>query len=303
MSTVPTVSAAIPVFNRSHCILQAVDSVLRQSLPVSELVIVDDGSTDDLSAALAQVADRLRVVRHPKTLGAAAARNTAIREARGDLIAFLDSDDTWKPEKLERQIAFMRARDLDFSCTGFEIVEPGGTSARPAWRPYPEVLHFDDFVWGCFVAPGSTFIARRDLLQACGGYDTGFPRFEDWDLMLRVAEANPKGVGFLNEPLATIHSGVRPQSDQVLLSLDRMQERHLDPVSKKDRQLARNLRSGIAFHRASAHAADGNWGATTSELARCFFLAPLGNFPLRVILGGKFQKKLGRAARPAEAAP
>lgn len=300
METMPTISAVIPAYNRNHCIGRAVDSVLRQTLPASELLIVDDGSSDDLASSLGSLADRIRILRHPENLGAAAARNTGIEEARGEFIAFLDSDDTWKPDKLERQIAFMRQRDLDFCCTGFEIADPGQASARSAWRPYPETLHLNHFTWGCFTGPGSTFIARCSLLKSYRGYDTRFARLEDWDLMLRLAEANSKGIGFLNEPLSTVYAGARPQPEKVLLSLDRLLQVHHDSLSQKNRQLARNLRSAVAFHRASVHADARNWAATANELARCFFLAPRGNWPLRVILSEKLHSKLGFASRPGQ---
>jgi hypothetical protein len=142
-------------------------------------------------------------------------------------------------------------------------------------------LNLEHFVWGCFVAPGSTFVARRTLLERIGGYDTRFPRFEDWDLMLRLAEANVKGVGFLHEVLATIHFSAKPDRTKVLLSLENLQRVYLEGLNNKNPVLAQNMRSGLAFHRASAHAAAGRYAATVSELARCFFLVPRRNWPLR----------------------
>src|SRR5688572_3852876 len=107
MCTSPTVSAVIPAFNRSHCIARAIDSVMQQRLPVSELLVVDDGSTDHLRDCLGVLAERVSLIRHETNLGSAAARNTGIRNAQGEFVAFLDSDDTWKPDKLEKQLAFM----------------------------------------------------------------------------------------------------------------------------------------------------------------------------------------------------
>jgi glycosyltransferase involved in cell wall biosynthesis len=291
MSAAPKVSAVIPVHNRSHCIGQALQSILDQSVRVHEIIVVDDGSEDDLEGALAFAARRVTLVRHPSNLGAAAARNTGIGEASGDYIAFLDSDDTWKPEKLRLQLDFMQCASFEAACTGFELVEAKGAGAAAvAWRPYPEAMRIEDYVWGCYTSPGSTLVARRSLLQACGGYDPSMPRYEDWDLLLRLVERSPNGVGFLNEPLATIRRGSNPRKQDVLVSLDRLIERHHHALLKKNSAMARKLRSGVAFNRAAAYAADRDWPATARELIRSFLLAPVGNWPLQVILRERLSK-------------
>lgn len=300
MNDVPSISVVIPAYNRGYCIRGALLSVLEQDYPVLEIIVVDDGSDDDLGAALAPMKDRLRVVRHSTNIGAAAARNTGIQEAGGDYVAFLDSDDAWKPGKLARQIDFMQRRLLDFSCTGFETVWPG--EERSAWtarRPYPSVMRLQDYVWGCYTSPGSTLVARRTLLEQCEGYDRGMARHEDWDLMLRLCRSSRNGIGFLNEPLSVVELGSKAGKDDVLASLaslDRLVERHHDVLRRESTVLARKLRSGVAFNRAAAHAADGNWVATARELVRSLLLVPMGNWPLQVILRERVRRTRARGS-------
>src|SRR6185503_2024667 len=102
------VSAVIPAYQAAAFLADAVESVLAQTEPVGEIVVVDDGSTDGTAAVAASFGDRVRYVRQ-ENQGVAAARNRGVAEARGRLVAFLDADDTWEPEKTARQLAHLRA--------------------------------------------------------------------------------------------------------------------------------------------------------------------------------------------------
>jgi len=286
-----SVSAVIPVYNRSHCIGRAIDSVLAQSFPPREILIVDDGSSDDLPVALARFGNQVRSIRHDTNRGAAAARNTGLRNAAYEFVAFLDSDDVWKPGKLAKQIEFMQRLGFEASCTGFDIVSPGANQAHAAWRPYPEVLTAADFVWGCYTSPGSTLLARASILEECGGYDARFARYEDWDMLLRLTAATPRGIGFLREPLSTIHIGSAPSADRCCASLELLLRSHDSALRAQDPMLSRRLRSGIAFNRASAFAHDGRWWAACRELGHAFLLSPTGNWPFQVVLSERLQAK------------
>jgi glycosyltransferase involved in cell wall biosynthesis len=102
------VSVVLPTFNRGYCLERAIRSVLGQTYPDWELIVVDDGSTDDTQAVLESFKDpRIRVFRHSVNRGVAAARNTGLAAARGEFIAFLDSDDEWRPDKLTKQLDVM----------------------------------------------------------------------------------------------------------------------------------------------------------------------------------------------------
>ncbi len=125
----PAVSIITPAYNSSATIQETVNSVLRQTFQDWELLIVDDASEDatwQVINAEAGLDDRIRVFRQPGNMGAAAARNLAMQEARGRYIAFLDADDLWPPEKLDRQLAFMRRKDAVFSFTSYRMITEAG---------------------------------------------------------------------------------------------------------------------------------------------------------------------------------
>ena len=126
------VSVVMPSYNTAKYITESIESVLAQTYPYWELIIVDDCSTDDTDSVVAKYLSdsRIRYLKNEKNSGAAISRNYALREAKGRWIAFLDSDDVWLPEKLETQIAFMLDNDYKFTCTDYRIRLNG------TWLPY-----------------------------------------------------------------------------------------------------------------------------------------------------------------------
>jgi glycosyltransferase involved in cell wall biosynthesis len=284
-----TITVVIPVRNRAHCIGRALSSVVGQSLPVDEILVVDDGSEDDLGLALAPYADNVRLLRHGEARGAAAARNTGIAEARGDLIAFLDSDDLWAPRKLEHQLGFMQRHGFAASCTGFGFFPAAvPEQSRTAFRPYGESLDIADMAWGCYVAPGSTLVCSRQSLLEFGGYDIALPRYEDWDLLLRMLMPAGTRLGFITEPLAQIETGIHYRAADVELSLGLIAERH-GPALQHNYRLGRRFHSGIAFNRAALRRAQGDHVGTAAGLARSMLLQPFDNWPIRNVLLGKLR--------------
>lgn len=182
------VSVVIPAYNRAATIARAIGSALAQDPSPLEVIVVDDGSTDATPAVVAAIGDpRLRLVTQPNG-GVAAARNRGIAEARGELVAFLDSDDEWLPGKLAAQLAAFRAGgpQLGLVYTGFESVAADGTATRHHARHrgwiYRDLLA-RNVVTGC----GSTVIVSREALDLVGGFDTALPANEDYDFVLRIA--------------------------------------------------------------------------------------------------------------------
>jgi len=189
MSKKPLVSVVIPVFNGASFIARAVDSVFVQTCKDFEIIIVDDGSTDDTGAVLAELAKTSEIIcLHQKNAGPAQARNAGIQSATGEYIAFLDCDDIWFPEKLEAQLAILVGNSqVGLVHSNYEVIDPSGRFIQHAKAGQSrDVLH-KAFTDGH--APLlSTTIVSRDLLERVGGFDPSLWVSEDSDLLLRLYE-------------------------------------------------------------------------------------------------------------------
>jgi glycosyltransferase involved in cell wall biosynthesis len=200
-----TVSTVIPAYRAARTIGRAVDSVLAQTRPPVEILVVDDGSPDDLAAAVQRFGDRVTLLRKPNG-GAASARNCGIEPARGDLIAFLDADDYWEPHKLERQLeVFARHPEVGLVAGRFFEERPGGPTRRVvgrARRDYDRPLTLageQAFTTATQVWTG-TVIVRRSVLGH-RRFLPGLEPAEDRDLWVRLVGSCP--VYLISEPLAT----------------------------------------------------------------------------------------------------
>ncbi|MBS0554041.1 MAG: glycosyltransferase family 2 protein, partial [Proteobacteria bacterium] len=171
--TEPAVTVVIPAYNAAWCIRRAVDSVLAQTFRDVELIVVDDGSTDDTAVILRSYGNALHLVSQANG-GMSSARNAGIRAARGRYVAFLDSDDRWLPDKLARQVALMTAQpDLAFCAATATLEDPEGKVVG-AWAcsGNGDASVADVFASHATIAGGaSSVLARRELVQALGGFD------------------------------------------------------------------------------------------------------------------------------------
>jgi glycosyltransferase involved in cell wall biosynthesis len=214
---IPQVSVIIPTYNRSAMLREAIASVLAQRDADYELIVVDDGSTDETRATLADLKNVI-VVRNQRR-GPAAARNRGVAIARAPLIAFLDSDDLWAPEKLRRQLAFMRERpDCALSQTT-EIWIRDGRRVNPGLRHLKRAGDiFLDSLKTCLISP-SAVILQTDLLRAAGGFDEDLAAAEDYDLWLRILVDHEAGL--LDEPMVTRRAGHPDQLSSSIPAIDR----------------------------------------------------------------------------------
>jgi len=182
------VSAIIPTHNRANYIGQAVSSCLAQTYPCHEVIVVDDGSTDDTRQTLGQFGARIQLV-HQENSGVSAARNRGIRMATGNYIAFLDDDDLWVPQKLERQVhALTQAPSAEVVYSNFSYIPTSPTLAPPVNpnRAHPSNM-LDTLLMGDWLAT-DTLLVRKDCLLAAGLFDEGLRAHEDWYLLLTLAE-------------------------------------------------------------------------------------------------------------------
>ena len=213
----PTVSIIIPTYNREHLLSRAIQSVLNQTYQDFELIIVDDGSTDDTGEVVKNFnCEIIKYIRHDKNRGLAAARNTGIRIARGDYIAFQDSDDEWMPEKLEKQIrAFETASPaVGIVYTGrYRIINDKKDYAPPAkWTPRDGDLSCS-LLKACWVSPPTTLV-KRECFKRIGMLNEQFPALEDWELFLRMSRCYK--FKFIEEPLVIVYR----QPDSISENLD-----------------------------------------------------------------------------------
>ena len=186
----PEVSAVIVTYNKSDTIVDAVESVLRQSYRDFEILVVDDGSTDDTAARIRPYLDRIRYL--PKTNGGTgSARNLGIEQSKGKYVAFLDGDDLWFPRKLEMQMAAFEREPglLAVQCSAYcvdaklkEVLEE--RRCDPAKDTLLDFLLFHNLP-----AFSSTVVVRREAFRSIGGFGTDLVILSDWDMACRLARA------------------------------------------------------------------------------------------------------------------
>ncbi len=273
-TTVPSVSVILPTFNRLKYLRSAIASVFAQTLADWELVIADDGSDEEVRAYLRglQSEPRVSVIWLPHSGNPAAVRNCAMRHARGDYVAFLDSDDEWLPPKLERQVAALRASSsLRWSYTGSVIIDANGEPCAHAAIRVPHrgailelLLLHQVSIWT------PTVVVERRLVLEVGGFDERLLLFEDYDLWMRLACRSE--IDFVDEPLARIrrfhgqHHGEADHGDAMRTGRHR--------ALQKVRHLATDRRVQRLVERLYAHSAldQASLRANTERLAAAMIL-------------------------------
>ena len=224
------ISVIIPVYNRRELIGRAIDSVLAQSWADFELIIVDDGSDDGTAEHVEERygdEPRVRLLKQATNCGVSAARNAGIESAVGDWLAFLDSDDEWRPEKLERQEQALIDSGL-LVCHTDEIWIRNGVRVNPhkhhqkqGGRIFLQALPL------CAMSP-SSILLQRSVFDAVGPFDESMPACEDYDLFLRLTCRFD--VHFLDEQLVVKYGGHADQLSRAHFAMDRFRVRALDRV-------------------------------------------------------------------------
>ena len=190
-----SVTVVVPTHNRRALLARTLRSVMPQRGPVVQVIVVDDGSTDDTRGAVARLADdRIRVIRHEHPLGVGTSRNRGIVESDGEWIAFLDDDDLWSPDKLGLQVTRAEATGLDWSYGGSVALLPTleicGAGPPPSAEAVCRELPLRNIVPG----GASNVIVRRSLLSEVGLFDTALRHMSDWDMWIRLASAGRPAV-------------------------------------------------------------------------------------------------------------
>jgi glycosyltransferase involved in cell wall biosynthesis len=213
------VSVIIPTFNRAHQIARAVASVLYQTFTDYEILVIDDGSEDATPEVIEPFRSRVKCITHPRNRGVSASRNTGIRASQSPVIAFLDSDDYWLPDKLAAQISFFSEHPQAVACQTQESWIRRGVRVNPMkkhLKPSGEI--FEPSLRLCVVSPSSVAV-KRSLLEEVGVFDEDFPVCEDYDLWLRISSKYP--VWLIRETLVIKEGGAPDQLSRSLKGMDR----------------------------------------------------------------------------------
>ena len=200
----PRVSVVIPAYNSDSFISRAIDSVLSQTYEDYEIIVVDDGSVDFTQDVVSRYCERVKYIKQ-ENMGAGAARNRAVQGSKGEYIAFLDADDAWGPEKLEKQVAFLD----DFP--GYVMVYSDMSHFEDDIKINDSYLHERDYKWvasgrifmnllrECFIFT-PTVMVRKCCFNSVGGFDVSLKTCQDVDLWIRISSKN--NIGYIDEPLA-----------------------------------------------------------------------------------------------------
>jgi glycosyltransferase involved in cell wall biosynthesis len=273
------VTAAIPTYNRARYVVEAVESVLGQTHTEVDVVVVDDGSTDDTAERLAPYLDRIRYLRQDNA-GRSAARNTAVAHAQGSLVAFCDSDDRWLPDKLERQIAALARRpEVGMAHGHVEVIDAGGSVLRSETanvqaifsRAHRRPVTYARYAHDCRCF-SSTIIARREVLERVGPYDTTL-LLDDYDLYLRISlEAE---ILFLDGPPLTQYRHHPEQMTTYELTMGQIQtaEKHLRLLERRaEIPHGRRARRNFELMRARSYRVLGDRPASRSAARKALVL-------------------------------
>lgn len=274
--TTPRVSVVIPLYNRANLVGRAVACALAQEPAVTEVIVVDDASTDAPEAALEAIEDsRLRMIRHPENRGAAAARNTGVKAAAGEVIAFLDSDDLWLPGKLAAQLDVL---DTDgdsalIACSGYSITRP---HRREPQRVVPDSkIGPNRMIWGCDLSPGSTMLVRREAFEQIGLFDERLRRFEDWLWLLRYGMEHR--LAMAKEPLVEVNVLGWPSYELVCESCAQMLAAIASDGPRLSRPQFRKLLAAMEIEKAAAAHRHGRTRAVIQHATRSLAFWPLRN--------------------------
>jgi len=271
------ISVVIPTRNRADRLRQAIDSARRQTLSPLEIIVVDDASSDETPHLLASIDDtRLRVIRVERQRGASHARNQGIGAARGSLLALLDDDDRWLPEKLSIQSAALAAapEQVGLICCAYHVVSDRGGRVVKTWQPPDKVMDVRYFLRTTGFMTTVPLI-RASCLAAVGGFDEHLAGGQDLDLWIRIAER------FQVAAVPEVLAEHRIHGDQITTNLPlkarasaQILRKHRERLAAYPELLARHLERAALLHCAAGDSDTGR-----AYLAEVIALTPAPDAP------------------------
>ncbi len=240
----PLVSVILPTYNRAHTLGRAIRSVLEQTYANFELIVVDDGSTDNTEEVVKSFADpRIRFLRHEHNRGVSAARNSGIKVAQGEYIAFNDSDDEWLPQKLKRQMEiFDKDKTGDIGLVLCELTKHTPTG-KSRITPEMRLINYEDMLSRCggYGIGTQQFLIKRDLTLPELHFNEYLPALEDWDLAFRLMRLCR--IDYVPEVLVRTYDNGGPHANSKHNRLNahlRILDKYADELKARPKMLARH---------------------------------------------------------------
>ena len=226
------VSVVIPTYNRVKYLSRAINSVLKQSLPVNEIIVVDNGSTDQTLIFIKQKFPSIKVINEKKR-GVSFARNTGIKNCKNEWIAFLDSDDEWIKDKIEKQFFLLQKSNFKYQFIHTnEIWIKNGILKNQKKKHLKRGGHiFEDCLDICKISPSSVLI-KKELFNKYGIFDDKFKVCEDYELWLRFTSKIK--IGYIDEPLIKKYGGHKSQLSEMYWGIDRYRIKALEKTLIND---------------------------------------------------------------------
>lgn len=232
------ISVVIPSFNRKKELPACLESVLGQTYGNIEVIVADDGSADGTEELFAGITDqRVKYLRYTPNRGACFARNYGAERSAGEYIAFQDSDDIWRPDKLEKQMEFMRETGADFVFCGMNRVSAGG---KRYYYPVHDFVNGADPVGQLLLenrAGTQTMLMRREVWEDTR-FDESFRRYQDWDFAMRAAKSHSTAYQKLALVDSEVSAGSISASVSSVPALQKLYEKHKDEFSGRPDCLA-----------------------------------------------------------------
>ena len=293
------VSVIVPVFNREKLVGRSIDSIIAQTYPNIEVIAINDGSTDGSLEILKKYADS-----HPgnflvvdqQNAGQVRARNNGIKQARGEYIAFLDSDDTWDPQKLAKQLPLFKG-NVGLVYCGIHEVDPDEKviNTIPCEQGLRGNIYQQLLVKNRMT--GGTVVVSRIALETVGWFDESFQAAENWDLWIRIARLFQ--VEYVDEPLLNYlkHSGnMSCDSGKMSCAAWDILQKHLPPSARKGvlKRAYNQAYSNYYYNQAVVNFSNGNYPQARTSFLQCWRYRPLYRDSLVRILRSLLGKQTNR---------
>lgn len=233
----PKVSVIIPAYNRAHTLDRAIQSVINQTYTNWELIIVDDASTDDTENLVKKYIDeKIKYYKNPVNKQKSYSRNRGVKVSSGEYVAFLDSDDEWLREKLEKQISSLEDKYVGCFTGAYKVLEAKRIARHPVIK---ESLLLDILKNRISISMGSTCLVKKDIFERVGGFREDMAVNEDLELAIRLCSENP--LTLISEPLINIYDVDKPRKaervEEAKEKLLKYSEKIINGFSENDQKI------------------------------------------------------------------